>query len=306
VDSGGGLLYGVGAYGLWGLFPLFFPLLEPSGAFEILAHRMVWSLVVVAVILMIRRRWAFLRTLRASPKVLGMGAAAAVAISGNWALYIWAVNSGHVVEAALGYFINPLVSIGLGVVLLRERLRPLQWTAVAIGVAAVVVLTIGYGRPPWIAFGLALSFGTYGLLKKKVPLQAVESFGVETAVAFVPAMAFLVVLQVRGDGTFTSISPEHSLLLVSCGLVTSVPLLAFAAAARRLPLSMIGLLQYLTPLLQFTIGVTIRHETMSVEQWAGFVIVWVALATLITDGLLTMHRHRRRRRAITPESAAVD
>lgn len=289
----GGLPFGVLAYGLWGLFPLFFPLLEPAGSFEILAHRMAWSLVVVLVLLLVRRRWAFVRAIRAQPRLLLLGAAAATVISVNWGVYIWAVNSGHVVQAALGYFINPLVSIAIGVLALRERLRPLQWAAVGVAVAAVVVLTVGYGHPPWIALVLACSFGTYGLIKKKMPLQAVESFGVETTVAFLPAVAFLVVLECLGTGTFGHVSPGHSALLAMAGLVTSVPLLAFAAAARRLPLSMLGMLQYLTPLLQFVIGVAVRGETMSGSRWAGFVIVWVAIAALVADGVFTLRRTRR-------------
>lgn len=197
-----GLLYGIGAYGMWGLVPLFWPLLEPSGAVEILAHRMVWSLGVVGIALLFLRRWAWIGELIRQPRRLGLIALAATVISVNWGLYIWSVNNGHVVEASLGYFINPLVTIAMGVLLLGERLRPVQWTAVATGFAAVLVLAIGYGQPPWISLVLAFSFATYGLVKKKVNMGGLESLAAETAVLFVPALGFLLWLGASGDATF--------------------------------------------------------------------------------------------------------
>lgn len=202
-----GLLYGIGAYGMWGLVPLFWPLLEPSGAVEILAHRMVWSLGVVGIALVVLRRWAWIGELLRQPRRLGLIAIAAAVISVNWGLYIWSVNNGHVVEASLGYFINPLVTIAMGVLLLGERLRPAQWAAVATGFAAVLVLAIGYGQPPWISLVLAFSFATYGLAKKKVDMGGLESLAAETAVLFVPALGFLLWLGASGDATFLSGAP---------------------------------------------------------------------------------------------------
>lgn len=287
-----GLVYGFAAYGMWGLFPLFWPLLEPAGAMEILAHRMVWSLVVVALILAALRRWAWVAEVVRRPRRLGLIAVAALVISTNWGMYIWGVNSGHVVETSLGYFINPLVTIGLGVVVLHERLRPAQWAAVGIGTIAVVVLTVGYGRLPWIALTLAFSFGTYGLVKKKVAMGGLESLAAETSVQFLPALAFLLVLGARGHSTFGHHGPGHAALLASCGLVTAVPLICFGMSATRLPLSTIGLMQYLAPVFQFLIGVLHFHEQMPAERWAGFFLVWAALAVLTWDALRAARRGR--------------
>ncbi|MFI0821395.1 EamA family transporter RarD [Streptomyces sp. NPDC021098] len=288
-----GLVYGFAAYGLWGLAPLYWPLLQPAGAVEILAHRMVWSLVIVGLVLLVLRRRSWIRPLLREPRRLGLVAVAATAISVNWGLYIWGVNSGHVVETALGYFINPLVSIGFGVLLLRERLRPAQWAAVGVGVVAVVVLSIGYGKLPWIALTLAFSFATYGLVKKRIGLDGLESLAAETAVQFLPAFGFLLFLQARGDSTFGSGGIGHSALLVSCGLITAVPLILFGAAAVRLPLSTIGMLQYLTPTSQFILGLVVFHESMPPERWAGFALVWLALALLTWDALRAGRRARR-------------
>lgn len=287
-----GLLYGFAAYGLWGLFPLYWPLLEPAGAGEILAHRMVWSLAVVSLILVATRRWAWIPQLLRQPRKLALLAVAAAVISVNWGLYIWGVNSGHVVETSLGYFINPLVTIGLGVLVLHERLRPAQWAAVGIGATAVVVLALGYGRLPWIALTLACSFATYGFVKKKVGMGGLESLAAETAMQFLPAMGFLLWLGNRGGTTFGSHGAGHAGLLALCGIVTAVPLIFFGAAAIRIPLSMIGLLQYLAPVFQFLLGLFWFHEEMPPERWAGFGLVWLALALLTWDALRTAHRGR--------------
>ncbi|MEU6892964.1 EamA family transporter RarD [Streptomyces sp. NPDC046557] len=289
-----GLLYGFGAYGMWGLVPLFWPLLKPSGAIEILAHRMVWSVVVVGVALLALRRWGWIAELVRQPRKLGLTAVAACVISVNWGLYIWAVNHGQVVEASLGYFINPLVTIALGVLVLGERLRRAQWAAVAIGFAAVVVLAVGYGRPPWISLVLAFSFATYGLIKKKLDMGGLESLTAETALLFPPAMAYLVWLGVRGESTFTTQDLGHSALLASTGLVTALPLICFGAAAIRVPLSTLGLLQYLAPVFQFGLGVVYFHEAMPPERWAGFSLVWVALVILTWEALRTSRRNRAR------------
>jgi chloramphenicol-sensitive protein RarD len=291
-DKRAGLAYGFAAYGMWGLFPLYWPLLEPAGAGEILAHRMVWSLVVVGVLLLALRRWAWLAELVRQPRRLALVATAAAVVSVNWGVYIWAVNAGHVVESSLGYFINPLVTIGLAVLVLHERLRPVQWVAVGIGCAAVAVLAVGYGRLPWIALVLAFSFGSYGLVKKKVAMGGLESLAAETAVQFLPALAFLTVLGARGDSTFTHHGPGHAVLLALSGVATAVPLVCFGMSANRLPLSTLGLIQYLAPVFQFLIGVLHFHETMSAEQWAGFLLVWSALVLLTWDALRTGRRAR--------------
>ncbi|WP_431960887.1 EamA family transporter RarD [Actinacidiphila sp. bgisy160] len=301
-----GLLYGFAAYGLWGLFPLYWPLLEPSGAGEILAHRMVWSLAVVSLVLLVMRRWAWVPELLRQPRRLGLLAVAAAVISVNWGLYIWGVNSGHVVETSLGYFINPLVTIALGVLVLHERLRPAQWAAVGVGAAAVLVLTLGYGRLPWIALTLACSFATYGFIKKKVGMGGLESLAAETALQFLPALGYLVFLGTRGDATFASHGAGHAFLLAACGVVTAVPLICFGASAIRIPLSMLGLLQYLAPVFQFGLGLLWFHEEMPAERWAGFALVWLALALLTWDALRAARRGRIavRAAAVLPDEAA--
>ncbi|WTL22729.1 EamA family transporter RarD [Streptomyces sp. NBC_01506] len=305
-----GLLYGIGAYGMWGLVPLFWPLLKPSGAVEILAHRMVWSLAVVVIALLVVRRWAWVRELLGQPRKLGLLVVAATVISVNWGLYIWSVNTGHVVEASLGYFINPLVTIAMGVLLLKERLRPAQWTAVGVGLAAVLVLAIGYGQPPWISLALAFSFATYGLVKKKVNIGGLESLAAETVILFVPALGYLLWLGASGDATFGPEGAGHAALLAATGVVTAVPLVCFGAAAIRVPLSTLGLLQYLAPVFQFLLGILYFHEAMPAERWAGFALVWAALSILTWDALRTARRTRagaealRRAEAGTPPKAA--
>ncbi len=290
------MAYGVAAYVLWGLFPLYWPLLQPASPVEIVAHRIVWSLVVVLVILAATHDWAWLRTFRRDRASQWRLVVAAVLISGNWCLYIYGVNSDRVVETSLGYFINPLVTVLIGVLVLGERLTRAQWVAVGLGALAVLVLTIDYGRPPWIALGLAFSFAAYGLLKKQVGVRigAVASLTVETAAMFLPAAALLLVLQARGDGHFGHEGLGHAALLASAGVATAIPLLFFAAAASRVPLTVLGLLQYFAPVLQFLTGVLIYHEPMPASRLAGFALVWAALVLLSVDGL---HGRRSRRRA---------
>ncbi|MFI1282897.1 EamA family transporter RarD [Streptomyces sp. NPDC020858] len=289
-----GLLYGFGAYGMWGLVPLFWPLLKPSGAVEILAHRMVWSLAVVGLALLALRRWGWIRELARQPRKLGLTTLAALIISVNWGLYIWAVNNGHVVEASLGYFINPLVSIAIGVLVLGERLRRVQWVAVGLSFGAVLVLAIGYGRPPWISLILAFSFATYGLIKKKLNMGGLESLTAETAVLFLPALGYVLWLSAQGQSTFATHGVGHSLLLAATGLVTAIPLVFFGMAAIRVPLSTLGLLQYMAPVFQFGLGVLYFHEAMPPERWAGFSLVWAALALLTWEALRTARRSRAR------------
>jgi chloramphenicol-sensitive protein RarD len=278
-----GLLNGFAAYGMWGLVPLFWPLLRPAGAGEILAHRMAWSLVFVGVALVVMRRWAWAGELLRQPRRLALVTVAAAVITVNWGVYIWSVNSGRVVEASLGYFINPLVTIAMGVLLLKERLRPVQWVAVGTGLTAVVVLTVGYGQPPWISLTLAFSFATYGLVKKKVNLGGIESLAAETAIQFLPAVGYLLWLTSRGESTFTTEGVGHGSLLAATGVVTALPLVCFGAAAIRVPLSTLGLLQYLAPVFQFLLGVVYFHEAMPAERWAGFALVWAALSLLTWD-----------------------
>jgi len=288
-----GVLFGVGAYGLWGMFPLYFPLLEPAGPFEILAHRIGWSLVVVAIVLGLRRRIGELRVLARSPRILGLLAAAAGFIAINWTLYIYAVTTERIIESALGYFINPLVSVAFGVLVFKERLRRMQTVALALGTAAVVVLTAYYGGFPWIALVLAVSFGTYGLLKKLADVGAAEGLAMETLLLLVPALAYLFVLGAAGDDTFRTEGTGHALLLVLSGPVTAIPLMLFSAAVTRIPLTMIGLLQYLAPVLQFVIGWLIMDEAMPLPRWVGFALVWSALVVLTWDALRAAGATRR-------------
>jgi len=288
-----GVAAGLGAYGLWGVFPLYFPLLEPAGGLEIVAHRVVWSLLFIAGLLTVRRGWAQVRATVANRRALLVLAVAAVLIAVNWLVYVYAVNSGHVVEASLGYFINPLVSVVLGVVVFRERLRRLQWVAVGIALVAVVVLTVDYGHPPWISLALAASFGLYGLLKKVVRVDAAPGLFVETAVVFLPALAVIGLLTADGQSAFGHEGVGNGLLLASSGLATAVPLLLFAAAASRVPLSTIGLLQYVTPLMQLSLGVFVFHEPMPPARLVGFAIVWLALAVFTADMLRQARSNRR-------------
>jgi chloramphenicol-sensitive protein RarD len=280
-----GLLYGASAYLLWGTFPLYWPLLEPAGVVEILAQRMVWSLVVIAIILRLTGGFGGVRTVLADSRQRRLLLAAAVVITVNWGTYIWGVNTHHVVETSLGYFINPLFTIVLGVGVLGERLRRTQWLAVAIGAVAVIVIAVDYGRPPWIALTLATSFGLYGFFKKQAAVGAVDSLAVETGAMFVPALIVLIVIGAQGNLAFGQHSVANSLLLAGTGVVTVIPLLFFAASTRRLPLSVIGLLQYLAPVLQFAVGVGIRHESTPAAELIGFALVWTALIILTVDGL---------------------
>ena len=276
-----GTVLGFAAYLAWGVFPLFFPLLEPAGAIEILAHRVLWSLALVGLLLLVRNR--SLRTLPSERRQRWLLVAAAVLIAVNWGVYIWGVNSHHVVETSLGYFVNPLVSVALGVVILGERLRSTQWAAVGLAAIGVVVLTVDSGRVPWIALVLASSFGTYGLVKKIVGVPAVEGLVVETAVLTPLALGYVVVGGLVGTTTFASHGVDHTLLLVSAGVITAIPLLAFAGAAARVPLSRLGLMQYITPTMQFLIGVLVRHEPLPIGRLVGFGLVWVALAVFTVD-----------------------
>ena len=296
-----GFLLGVAAYVMWGLFPLYWPLLEPAGAVEILAHRVAWSMLTMVALTLLLRRTSQLRGILRSRRSLALLTVAAVVIAFNWGGFIYGVNAGRVVEVSLGYFINPLVTVLLGVVVLGERLRPVQWAAMGLAGVAVVVLAVDYGHPPWIAILLAFSFGTYGLAKKKAGLQAVESLTFETIVLFPVALGWLVWLAISGQGHFTTDGIGHGVLLMTTGLVTAVPLICFGAAAIRIPMTTIGLLQYLAPTLQFAIGLLVFDEAMTEVKWIGFALVWVALVVFTLDTL----RHRAQQlRLVATASAA--
>ncbi|BDY31759.1 Protein RarD [Mycolicibacterium mageritense] len=286
--SRSGIFYGAGAYIWWGLCPGFFLLLLPAGALEILAHRIVWSAVFLLLVLAVARRLGDLRrlTLRTWLQL----AAAAALISVNWGTYIFAVTNGHVVDAALGYFINPLVSVALGVLVFRERINRWQSAALGLAVVAVAILTAEVGEPPYIAVILALSFGVYGLVKKVVAADPRVSVAVETLLAFPLAAGYLVTLQVLGDGHFLDHGVGHAALLLLAGPVTAIPLLLFAAAAQRLPMVTLGLLFYLNPGLQMAFGVLVGHEAMPVGRWIGFALIWLALVVMTLDAVRTARR----------------
>lgn len=306
VDQRRGTLFAVAAYGLWGLLPLYLVLLRPAGAIEILSHRVVWSFLLLIGVLAVMRRWRWLRAAPRRPKVLLGLTAAAMLIAANWGTYIYGVSTQRVVEVSLGYFVNPLISVLLGVVILRERLRPWQWVAVGVGTVAVVVLSIDYGRPPWLALVLAFSFGGYGLIKKLVGAPAVEGMTIETAVLFIPATAFLVWSEINGHAVFAHAVSGHvpvltSVLLVGCGVVTAVPLLLFAGAANRVPLTVLGICQYIAPTLQLLIGVLVMGEPMPPARLAGFGLVWAALLVFTVDAV----RHNRGQRVLAARDIAA-
>ncbi|WP_435770025.1 EamA family transporter RarD [Nocardioides sp. SYSU DS0651] len=300
-DARRGFLLGVAAYAMWGAFPLYWPLLQPSGAVEILAHRVVWSLVVMGSLVVLLRRGAAVRAALTDRRRAALLGVAAAVITVNWGTFIYGVNSDRVVETSLGYFINPLVTVLLGVLVLGERLRSTQWLALGIGLLAVVVLTVDYGRPPVIALVLAFSFGSYGLAKKAADVGAVESLTFETALLTPVALGYLVWLGAVGEAHFAGRGPGHVALLLGGGVVTAIPLLCFGAAATRVSMTTLGLLQYLAPILQFLLGVTLFAERMPPGRWVGFGLVWLALALFTADALRT----RRRQLALAAEAAAL-
>jgi chloramphenicol-sensitive protein RarD len=290
AESRRGLLLGVAAYLMWGAFPLYWPLLEPAGALEILSHRILWSLATMGLLVLALRRGSRVRALAHDRRVLRLLVVSAAAVTVNWAMYIWGVNNGRVVETSLGYFINPLVTVLMGVLLLGERLRRPQWLALGVSLVAVVVLSWDYGRLPWVALVLAFSFGIYGLAKKTAGVGAIEGLMAETTLIAPFAAAYVAWLGASGGTDFGAHGVGHALLLTTAGVVTAVTLLCFGAAATRIPLVSLGLLQYLTPVLQFGLGVFWFHEDMPPGRWTGFVLVWVALTVFTVDAL----RHRRR------------
>jgi chloramphenicol-sensitive protein RarD len=303
-DERRGYLYGLAAYVLWGFFPIYFKHLQPASPLEILAHRVIWSVVFVSLLLAAIRNWGFIKRLARSPRLLGGLAVAALLIAVNWGAYIYGVNSDRVVETALGYFITPLVIVLLGVTVQRERMHALQWVAVGVGAVAVAVLTIDYGHLPYIALILAGSFGTYSLIKKRLSLPPAEGLFVESSVLAVPALAYVAWLTASGDAQFGNVSATHTVLMIFSGLATALPLLLFAAAANRVPMVGIGILQYVAPILQLAVGLLIYHEPMPAARLAGFALVWIALIIFTVDAL--RRRPRRGETAADPTAATVE
>ena len=295
-----GMTYAIACYTVWGLFPLYFRLLGNVPAIAILGNRIVWSFCFLVVLLLLQRQRGWTAHVRSQPKILLIYGAAAVLLAGNWYIYIWAVNAGYVIETSLGYFINPLVSVLLAVFFLHERLRPLQWGALGLTAAGVLFLTVSYGQLPWIALALAFSFAFYALLKKRGSLPSLQGLALETGVLVLPALALLIYLQTQGMGSVGALGTRTTLLLMSTGVVTVVPLLWFASAARRIPLSLLGILQYIAPTMQFFIGLVIFHEPFSATKLIGFIIIWSALLLFWAEGAGHRQRTAGRAAAQTP------
>ena len=286
-----GILYGIGAYLIWGFFPLYFKAIQMVPALQIMFHRVVWSFFFLAILILLKKDWPRLKAQVDHPRVVLVYTLAACLLALNWLIYIWGVNSGQVVETSLGYFINPLVSVLLGVVILRERLRPLQWAPVALAGIGVLYLTLQHGSLPWIALALAFTFGMYGLLKKIAPLGALYGLTLETAILFLPALGYLLFVESRGSGSFGHLSWNLNAVLALSGVVTALPLLMFATAARSIPLSLVGILQYFAPSVQFLLGVFLYREPFSLPQRIGFGIIWTALLIYTLEGFLERRRN---------------
>lgn len=295
-----GFIYGFAAYLIWGLFPLYWKLLDQSGPLELLAHRVLWSLVTLVVLVAVLRKFAAVKALLAEPRRRWPLIAAAFLISANWGTYIWGVRTGHVVETSLGYFITPLFTVLLGVFVLKEHLRPVQWTALGIAFVAVAGLTIENGRPPWVAIILTFSFGFYGLAKKQAGAGAIEGMAIESGTVVPFAIAGIVALGTHGDTTVTEHGTAYLVLVILTGPITAVPLLLFGAAATRSSMTTLGLLNYIAPIMQFVFGLVVFREHMTAMRWLGFGLVWLALALFTVDSLRT-----RRRRTVALERTAV-
>jgi len=286
-----GVLYATGAFLCWGLFPLYFNAIGAVPPSEILAHRMLWSLLFLAIVLTARGQWRWLPEVLKKPKVVASFVASSLLLSANWFVYIWAVKNGHVIDASLGYFINPLVNVLLGQIVLKEHLRRGQWLAVAIAASGVLWLTIQAGQLPWIALILGITFGGYGLLRKTAALAALEGLSFETLILFPLAVAYTVWLTVHGQNAFLNAPADTTRwLLVAAGPITAIPLLLFAAGARRIPMAVLGMLQYLSPTIQMLLGLWVFHEAFSAERMAGFVVIWSALVVYMGEGLWTSRR----------------
>lgn len=298
VEQGRGILYAVSAYVLWGFMPLYFLVLAPTGPFEVVSWRVIFSFVFCAILIAATGLWPKLRTILRTPRLLLWTAVAGLLIYVNWQVFLLATLTGHVIETSLGYFINPLVTVLLGVVVLRERLRPTQWVAIGLAGVAVLVLVIGYRSLPWMSLVLAFSFGTYGLVKKRIgpSVDAVSGLTLESLWLLPIAVVQLGVVAATTGLTMGTAGGWHVALLASAGVVTAVPLLLFAAGARRIPLSVVGLLQFIAPIMQFVIGWAVLGEPMPLERWIGFAIVWAALVVLTVDSVIATGRARRRAR----------
>jgi chloramphenicol-sensitive protein RarD len=292
-----GLWYAIGAYLTWGLFPVYWKWLEQVPAIQLIGHRIDWSFVMLLALILATRQWKKFRMAALTWRVLRIYFVSALLIGANWLIYVWSVNAGYIVEASLGYFINPLFSVLLGVVFLRERLRPLQWLPVGLAATGVLYLTFIYGSLPWIALSLAFTFGLYGLVKKTAPLGSLYGLTLETGLLFLPALAYLLYVNATGSGAFLHSSPTANSLMVGAGLVTIVPLLMFSSAARQIPLSLVGILQYITPSMQFLLGVLVYREAFSFHQLLGFGIVWLGLIIFWAEGFFA---HRAAQPIIAP------
>ena len=281
-----GILSAALAFLCWGLFPLYFHAIKEVPSMEILVHRVLWSLLFLAIILGWRRQWIWLGQLRSQPRVMGGFVLSSLLLSGNWLLYIWAVNNGHVIDASLGYFINPLFNVMLGYLVLKERLRPVQWAAISLAALGVAWLTWQAGNMPWIALLLAASFGSYGLLRKTASLGALEGLSFETMILFPFALAYVAWLSYNGANSFVNTASDTTRwLLIAAGPITAIPLLLFASGARKIPLSVLGLLQYIGPTMQMTLGIYFFHEVFTQERLVGFILIWSALALYAAEGL---------------------
>lgn len=280
-----GIFYGIGAYVFWGFFPLYWKLLKHVPAIQLIGHRIIWSCVLLLVVIILTKQWTnFHATLTA--KVIRIYTLAAVLIGINWFMYVWAVNANYIVETSLGYFINPLISVMLGVIFFKERLRIAQWIPVVIAALGVAYLTYIYGRLPYISLSLALSFGLYGLVKKLSPLGSLYGLTIETGILFIPALIYLIVTEANATAAFMHTGLTSDLLMIGAGVVTTIPLLMFASAARSIPLWVVGLLQYIAPTIQFMLGVFVYKEPFSHDQLIGFGIVWFALAIFLVENYL--------------------
>ena len=297
-DERRGMWFAMACYAIWGVFPLYFRLLAPVPAIDILAHRIIWSLGFLLILLTARQEWRWLGPALRTPRTLGLYALAGIVLAVNWYTYIWAVNAGFVIESSLGYFINPLVSVLLGVVFLHERLRAGQWAAIATAAGGVLFLTISYGQLPWIALILAFTFGFYGLLKKHGTLHSMQGLTIETGTLVLPALVLLFFRETSGADSLVSYGWGKTLLLLSTGVVTVLPLVWFASAARLIPLSLLGILQYIAPTLQFLVGLLIFQEPFSTTRLIGFAIIWLALLIYSAEGL----RHQRSLRTVAATS----
>jgi len=284
---------------MWGFFPVYWKLLKQIPALQLLGHRIGWSFILLVVVLIVTRRWEEFRKAIVSPRIQRSYLVAAVLIGVNWLTYVWAVNAGFIVETSLGYFINPLVSVLLGVVILKERIRPWQWVAIGLAAVGVLYLTVSYGSLPWIALTLAFSFGFYGLTKKLAPLNAIQGLTLETGILFLPSVGWLIFSDLTGDGAFLHTGWISDLLMIGAGIVTTVPLLMFASAAKMIPLSMVGILQYIAPTIQLIIGVFVYHEPFSTTRMIGFSIVWFALVIFGIEGWLVRRGAKRKLVPIT-------